>query len=69
MFVVEVCHLDIYGLIPQSRQTSSDYFLATFCSEQDGHKNVLGRFKILDVLAHSSSLYYVQVVSTSLHTV
>ena len=51
-------------LIPQSHQTSSVYVLTIFCSEQDGHPKVLGRFKVLDVLAHLGSVYYIQVVCT-----
>ena len=42
----------------------SDNVLTTFCSERDGHQNVLGRFKVLDILACSGSSYYVQVVRT-----
>ena len=53
----------------QSYQTSSDYVLTTFCSEWDGHQKVLSSFKVLDVLANSGSLYYVQVVCTQFEPV
>ena len=42
-----------------------DYVLTTFCSERDGLHKVLGRFKVLDILACSDSLYYLQVVDTT----
>ena len=49
------------SVLPQSHQTRSYYVLQnglrTGCCE-----NILDKFKVLDVLAHSGSLYYVQVV-------
>ena len=59
-----VYYVDQY-LIPSSHQASSYCVLTTFCSERDGLHNVLGRFKILDVLACSGSLCYVHVVHTT----
>ena len=55
----------MYDVIPPSHQTSSHNVFTTFFrtgSEQYGCQKILSRFKVLDVLAHSVSLYYIQEV-------
>ena len=53
----------------QSHQTSCDYVLTMLCSERDGRQKVLSRFKVLGILAHSGSSYYIQVVHTQFEPV